>query len=133
VTPESEVEYHGTVTYTVVLSNTGVVSATTVSLTDTLPAEIELSAWIEMPEGTAYGCGSVGWLGTVPAGGRVTFIYEADHIGDYEDVVTNDTRFWDAWREGRDEATFTVQAELPEPPPPVEDEYEIFLPVVMRE
>jgi len=47
VEPGECVTLHGVVTYTVVMSNTGVLPAQTLHMTDTPPSEVEFGEWIE--------------------------------------------------------------------------------------
>src|SRR5512139_3398401 len=49
VTPMTDAPYHGVVTYTVSLSNSGPVSDTAVFFTDTLPAAVDFGWWIDNP------------------------------------------------------------------------------------
>jgi uncharacterized repeat protein (TIGR01451 family) len=49
VTPETDVAYHGVVTYTVVLGNASEVNDTSVVLTDTLPAGVSFGQWVAAP------------------------------------------------------------------------------------
>ncbi|MCS7227244.1 MAG: hypothetical protein NZ821_09670, partial [Gloeomargarita sp. SKYB31] len=70
VTPQTDVPYHGTVTYTIVLRNSRAVNDT-VLFTDTLPAEVDFGQWIERPEGATVDNDVITWSGTITAGTAV--------------------------------------------------------------
>ena len=53
VNPEADVPYHGTVTYTVTILNTGTEDDADIVFTDTLPAEVDFGGWIERPPSAA--------------------------------------------------------------------------------
>jgi uncharacterized repeat protein (TIGR01451 family) len=52
VAPDTDAPYHGVVTYTVILSNTGAVNDTNVLFTDTLPAQVDFAQWVQNPGAT---------------------------------------------------------------------------------
>jgi len=110
VTPETDVTYHGTVTYTVVLNNSGIVSGIGVLLTDTLPSEVDFAHWVAQPAGASVAADRITWSGTVPANTAITFVFAVTHTGDYGDVVTNTAEYGHASGSGDDDATFTVQS-----------------------
>ena len=85
--PQTDVDYHGVVTYTVVLSNTGG-TGTGVRLTDTLPAQVEFGRWVESNGANETG-GQITWTGTVTAGHPITWTWQVTHTGGYGEVVTN--------------------------------------------
>ena len=109
VTPTTDVAYHGTLTYTVVLSNSGTFSDTNVLFTDTLPAEVDFASWVEQPSGTSESGDEITWSGTVPAGEAITWAWTVTHTGDYLDVVTNTAAFSGTQQMGTAEARFTAQ------------------------
>ena len=108
VTPNIDVPYHGTVTYTIVLSNSRAVSDT-VLFTDTLPPEMDFGTWIERPTGATVDNDVVTWAGTINAGTAITFSFTARHVGDYGDVVTNTAEFSGTHDAGAAQAVFTVE------------------------
>ncbi|RME32265.1 MAG: DUF11 domain-containing protein, partial [Thermoflexia bacterium] len=108
VAPDTDVPYHSTVTYTIVLSNGRAVNDT-VLFTDTLPAEVDFGAWIERPEGATVNNDVITWTGTVTAGTAITFSFTAQHVGGYGDVVTNTAEFSGTYDAGTAQAVFTVE------------------------
>lgn len=108
VTPSAEVSYHGTVTYTVMLDNSGPVSDTHALLTDTLPVEVDFARWVQQPAGAEVVAGELTWQGTITGGEAITFTFIVSHAGDYGDVVGNTARFSGTLQAGKDSATFTV-------------------------
>jgi peptide/nickel transport system substrate-binding protein len=80
VTPTEDVSPGGTVTYTIVLSNSGDGPATDVVMTDTLPSEIDFGGWVF--EGSASVPGPTGgeivwgpW--TIESGTTITYVFTA--------------------------------------------------------
>jgi hypothetical protein len=113
VTPPGPIPYQGTISYTVVLGNSGAANASGVSLTDTLPVEVDFGQWVERPSGAGVTDDEITWSGTVTAGEAITLAYMVDHVGLYDDVVTNRARYSHASGSGSDEATFAVEEGLP--------------------
>ncbi len=107
VTPTTNVDYHGTVTYTLVLDNNLAISDT-VFLTDTLPTEVTFGAWIENAAGAVEDSDQITWSGTLTASTTLTFTFTAIHTGDYGDIITNTAEFSATAQTGTAEATFTV-------------------------
>jgi len=107
VTPASNVPYHGLVTYTIALRNTGSVSDTNVTLTDTLPAQVDFGSWIENHGATVVG-DEITWSGVVTASAGITFTFSATHTGDYRDVVTNTAYFSGILQSGSASAVFSL-------------------------
>ena len=108
VTPTTDVPYQGVVTYTVALRNWGGISDTLL-FTDTLPAEVDFSAWIEQPAGASVTGDEITWSGTLTASTALTFSFTAVHVGDYGDVVTNTATFSGTAQSGSASAVFTVE------------------------
>jgi uncharacterized repeat protein (TIGR01451 family) len=110
VTPATDVTYHGTVTYTIVLSSSSGSDAAGVLLTDTLPVEVDFDHWVERPSGASQSNDEITWSGTVMASEVITFVFVAQHVGDYNDVVTNVAEYShaDSGSSGQDDAIFTV-------------------------
>jgi len=108
VTPETNVAYHDTVTYTIALTNTTASDITGVAFTDTLPAEVDFGAWLEQPAGANAVADEITWTGDITASTTIDFVFTAIHNGDYGDVVTNTAEFAGASITGTAEAVFTV-------------------------
>lgn len=107
--PDTYVDYHGEVTYTLVLANSGGVDDPAAFLTDTLPAEVDFARWIVQPAGAAVSGDEITWSGSVPAGGAVSAAFVVTHVGDYGDVVTNIAEFSGTGGAGTAQAVFTVE------------------------
>jgi uncharacterized repeat protein (TIGR01451 family) len=121
VTPQTNVPYQGFVTYTIVLSNSGLVPGIGVALSDTLPAEVDFAWWIAQPEGANVVSDVITWNESVPADAPVTFRFVASQTGDYGDVVTNTAEYGHSSGSGSDDAAFTV-----------ESAFSIYLPIVLK-
>jgi uncharacterized repeat protein (TIGR01451 family)/CSLREA domain-containing protein len=107
VAPDTNVAYHGTVTYTLVFSNSGTVNDTNVSLTDTLPAEMDFGRWIES-HGATVTDDEITWSGVVTASESITFAFTATHTGGYGEIVTNTAEFSGTAQAGSAQAVFDV-------------------------
>jgi uncharacterized repeat protein (TIGR01451 family) len=110
VSPETGVARGGLVTYTVVLSNSGHVEGENVTLIDTLPGEVNFSAWVQQPPGADVANDELTWTGTVEAGGSRAFQFAARHAGLFGAVVSNTAQYSHASDTGSDTAKFTVEA-----------------------
>jgi len=109
VTPTIDVPYHGIVTYTIVLSNTGATDDPAVTLTDTLPASVAFGQWVEQPGSSLVQNGSsFTWSGALAAGGGITLTFTATHTGDYGEVVTNTAHFSGTQQTGSAAVQFQV-------------------------
>ena len=108
-TPDADVDYHGEVTYTLTLTNTGGADDANALLTDTLPAEVDFARWIVQPTGAAFSADEITWSGTVTAGTAIPFTFVVTHVGDYGDVVTNTAEFSGTNDAGTAEVVFTVE------------------------
>lgn len=118
VQPNRGVVHHGTLTYTVVLTNTGPGNATGTFLTDTLPAQVEFGHWIEQ-NGAAVNTGQITWQGSLTAGHSLTWTWSVTHVGDYGQTVSNTVVYSQSDAgSGSAQASFTVK------------EGDIFLPVI---
>jgi uncharacterized repeat protein (TIGR01451 family) len=124
VQPETDVAYHGTVTYTVTLANVGDALSGSTTLTDTLPVDVLFGSWVEQPAGADYADGQVSWEGELAPSGEVTLVFTAVHTGDYSQTITNTAWFASGDVTGNASATFTVEDE------PVEPEYILYLPLL---
>jgi uncharacterized repeat protein (TIGR01451 family) len=107
VTPTGTVLYPDTVTYTLDLSNAGLLSDT-VLLTDTLPPSITFGGWVSRPTGTIRSGDAITWTGILTGGERITAILTATHTGDYGDTVTNTAYFSGTLEQGSEDAVFSV-------------------------
>ncbi len=109
VTPNTNVPYHGLVTYTVILKNTNAVSGTSAVMTDTLPTGVIFGLWIDRPvSGIIQNGNAITWTGVVAASADITFTFTATHTGDYNDVIINTAYFSAATQTGSSDAAFTV-------------------------
>ena len=109
VAPTGPITYHGVVTYTVLARNTGAMTDTAVSVSDTLPAKVIFGQWVEKPSGaTLVGGNRVSWSGVLTAGNVLTVSWTALHIGDYGDIITNTAVISGTTRKDTDSATFSV-------------------------
>jgi uncharacterized repeat protein (TIGR01451 family) len=116
VDPQTNVDLTSTVTYTIVLSNTGAADDDNVLLTDTLPSEVDFGGWITQPAGASVSNDEISWSGAIAQGTSVTFAFTATHVGGYGETVTNTVEFSGTIQAGIAEAAFTVIAAPPEPP-----------------
>jgi uncharacterized repeat protein (TIGR01451 family) len=109
VTPTTTVTYHGLVTYTLVLSNTGPTPDASVWLTDTLPAALAFGQWVSAPGNATVAANTILWNGALAAGQAVTFTFQARHTGNDGNVtVTNRARFSGVTGLGGGQASFNV-------------------------
>lgn len=118
-TPNTNVTYHGEVTYTLVLTNAGSVEAANTLLTDTLPGQVNFARWVEQPSGAVENTGRITWAGTVPARGAVTFTLVVNHAGSYGESITNTATFSHpaGGSSGSSSAAFTVEPNPGAAPP----------------
>ena len=107
VTPTQAVRYHGAVTYSLSLHNTGLLSDS-VTLTDTLPDGAIFGSWVISPTGTLRSGNAITWTGAISAGESVTATFTAIHSGDYGDVITNTARFSGTQQTGSAAVKFQV-------------------------
>jgi uncharacterized repeat protein (TIGR01451 family) len=113
VSPSSNVNYHGNVTYTIVISNDGNADALNTFVTDTLPNEVDFASWIISPTNTIEASDVITWNGTLSIGQSITFTFVVTHNGNYGDVITNTAQFDQASGSGSSDATFTVLTATP--------------------
>ncbi len=113
VTPTTDVDYHGAITYTVVVSNSAAISDTNALLTDTLPTNVTFGSWIEQPSGASESEDELTWSGTLTNNTAITLSFTAVHTGDYKDVVAN-TAEYSGSVVISDTATFTVTSGDPD-------------------
>jgi uncharacterized repeat protein (TIGR01451 family) len=110
VTPGIAFALQGTVTYTVVLDNSGVASDTNVLLMDTLPGSVSFGDWIEQPAGAMAADGVITWTGTIEAATAITFAYRAEYAHEeFRQVLTNTAEFSGTLQAGRTQASFRLE------------------------
>jgi uncharacterized repeat protein (TIGR01451 family) len=114
VEPSANVAYHGEVTYTIALQNSGDLDANNVLVTDTLPAEVDFAQWIDQPSGAGVTADDVTWNGTVSASQTITFTFVVTHVGNYNDIVTNTAEYAHSSGSGLADATFMVMSSSPD-------------------
>jgi uncharacterized repeat protein (TIGR01451 family) len=122
--PDTDVTPQGTVTYTILLSNSSPVSGTLVLLRDILPAEVSFFRWVASPTGAGYDPGppeALTWTGTISGGEVLAFTFLVTHTGQPGGAVTNTAEYQHASGSGSDDATFTVRTA-----------FDIYLPLVTR-
>ena len=109
VVSDENVDYHGIVTYTVELSNSGDSLAEDVYLTDTLPGKVEFGWWVQQSDASEAD-GDIRWRGTVTGLSSVTWQWVVTHTGSYSEDVTNWAEYahWFGGT-GSDSATFDVK------------------------
>jgi uncharacterized repeat protein (TIGR01451 family) len=109
VSPQMDVDYHGTVTYTLTISNAGVAVAMDVRLTDTLPSEVDFGDWITQPCGATVDDDVVTWSGTIAGRTEIELIFTAIHVGDYGEQVENWVYMGHAGEQDQEPAYFEVE------------------------
>jgi hypothetical protein len=107
VAPALVTPRHAAITYTLRLSNTGVVSDTGI-LIDRLPDRVAFGGWIEYPEGIIQRGNAITWTGTVTAGASVAMVFTATQSGECGDVITNTATVSGTFQRTHDDGTFTV-------------------------
>ncbi len=113
--PDTDVAYHGEVTYTVTLNNSGTGAALGVTLTDSLPAEVTFARWLAQPAGADVVSDVVTWSGTVSGSSAIVFTFIVTHVGDYGDTVTNTAEYGYGQESSTASASFSVQGAGPTP------------------
>lgn len=109
VSPDSDVTYHGTVTYTITLANSGPTDAANVQVMDALPASTTFAYWVEQPSGASAAADEITWSGTVTAGGALRFTFAVSQAGDLGERVENVATYIYQGDAGGAKAAFTVQ------------------------
>ena len=110
VSPAADVAYHGSVTYTVTLSNTGIKDAASGTLlTDTLSTEVDFARWVQQ-SGADVASDQITWSGAVTEGESITWSWVVTHSGGFGDVVTNVAEYSHpaSGQSGSADAAFTV-------------------------
>ncbi len=93
------------VTYTLVLSNSGLVNDS-VSLSDTLPNEVEFAAWVAQG-GAVITANEISWHGTVTAGESITITFVVSNLI-LGGVITNRAQFNGSLQTGSTSISHTV-------------------------
>jgi uncharacterized repeat protein (TIGR01451 family) len=107
VTPATKVPYHSTVTYTLVLTNTGGMNDAQVTLTDTLPIGVSFGQW-KVSHGAIAQGSAITWTGTLTANTVLSFTFTATHTGEYADHITNTAYLSSTLQTGSAAAAFDV-------------------------
>jgi uncharacterized repeat protein (TIGR01451 family) len=113
VSPNTQVTFHGVVTYTAVLANLSPSPDIGVSLQDILPEEVDFDTWLEQPTGATVLNDVVTWNGSIAGQSTITFSFTALHVGNYQDVVVNTASFDGSLQNGSDLAVFVVEPNYP--------------------
>jgi uncharacterized repeat protein (TIGR01451 family) len=110
VTPTFGVDLQGTLTYTLVLRNLGVLSDTGVQLTDPLPEQVDFDEWIAQPAGAAVAGDAITWAGSIGAMEAITLALRVTYTcADYEDIFTNTVQFTGTLQSGQASVGFGVE------------------------
>ncbi len=112
--PNTNVGYHGEVTYSITLNNSGSLAANNVLLTDTLPSAVGFARWFDQPIGAGVTAGEVAWNGSVNVGQSITFMFVVTHVGGYGDMVTNTAQYQHSSGSGSASAAFNVLSATPD-------------------
>ena len=88
VAPASPVAYHGALTYTLTISNTGTAAAG-VMLTDTLPLGLAFDHWVSQPAGGGVAGNTVTWSGALAQNATLSLSFVAVHTGSAGQTLTN--------------------------------------------
>ncbi len=108
VTPTSNVDYHGLVSYTILLSSTNAFSDANALLTDTLPNEVDFARWIISPTNTIQVGQAITWTGTITTNDLITFTFVATHNGSYGETIINTAHYSGAIVTNSDDAAFEI-------------------------
>lgn len=104
--PTSNVTANSLVTYTLVLSNGGIVNDTVI-LTDLLVAENDFVGWIEQPAGAVNNADQIEWTGIVTASETVTFTFVVTNTAN-SGTITNTAEFSGTVQSGMAEASYSA-------------------------
>ncbi len=101
------VEQGNLVTYTLLMANSGNISDPNVSLTDTLPSEVDFAYWINQPlDATANG-DQITWNGEVASSESITFTFAVTNLVE-SGAVVNTVYFSGTQQSGSSNASFSV-------------------------
>lgn len=107
VSASTEVPWQGTVTYTIVLTNTGPDPETNVIMTDVLPANVSFGHWVTQPANTVSDSGGITWTGTLASGDAITWTLVVTNTGSGGSAITNTARYSSTTLVGSAAATFS--------------------------
>jgi len=79
----------------------------TVTLTDTLPAEVDFAYWVAQPVGAALEQGAISWTGTLTDGHTLTFTFAVTNTVT-QAQVTNTAYFSGTLHAGSDAAVYNA-------------------------
>ncbi len=79
------------VTYQIVAANIGDADDPLVTLTDTLPAQVQFAYWLEQPTGAAIVANELTWSGPISASTAITFTFVVTNLVDNGQVVNTVT------------------------------------------
>lgn len=105
------IEYGESITYTVVLSNSGDAFAYQTVLTDLLPSNVDFTAWVQQPTGAVYTTTvtpRIAWQGAVAADDVITFQFVATHTGAADEAIDNTTSYSHPTSSDSDDTTVVV-------------------------
>ncbi len=105
------------VTYTLVLSNSGLLSDS-VRLSDPLPSGVEFAAWVAQG-GAVENANEISWRGTVTTGESISITFEVSNLN-LSGPITNRAQFSGSLQTGSSSASYTV---LNVPPLAADDTY----------
>ncbi len=117
VTPTTAT-FREVVTYTLTLANTGGVSET-VTLTDTLPAEVQFARWVTQPMDAVLDQQTIRWTGTLTAGHTLTTTFAVTNTA-VQQTVENTVAFAGTTQAGSAVVTFEATG------------HRLWMPIVMR-
>ena len=115
VDPEEDVELGATVTYTIMITNSGQGTAVGVELSDTLPEEVSFVEQTSGPDLDVDG-NDLSWMDNIPGGGVVTFVFTAevdDDVALYGETISN-TAYVTSTNAGEDVSSISFLT-VPEP------------------
>ncbi|MCB0048647.1 MAG: Ig-like domain repeat protein, partial [Caldilinea sp.] len=112
VAQEADVANRATVTYTLMLENSGTIADSSVMLTDTLPAGASFAGWIEQPSGANFTGDALAWSGAVGQAEVITFTFIATNTASGGATITNTAWFSGSAQAGSDAAAYTTSSTL---------------------
>ncbi|MCB0184666.1 MAG: DUF11 domain-containing protein, partial [Caldilineaceae bacterium] len=98
------------VTFTLTLSNTGILTETAAALSDALPDGFDFAAWVQQPAGALHADNTVTWSGELAPGASVTIVFQVSISGSYGQQVANTGLFTGTFNYGSASANVSVPA-----------------------
>ncbi|MCB0154752.1 MAG: spondin domain-containing protein [Anaerolineae bacterium] len=137
VAPLANVAPQSSLTYTLVLSNSGDTTAAGVVLTDTLPLSTTFAGWLNQPSEAKANAGVITWSGDVPTGTLVTLTYVVTYTGPAQgQTITNTAQFAHSSAQGSQtgqaSAVFSVQSTIDPPHPDPGTMFKLYLPLLLK-